>query len=256
MVVVKRSPVDDTEISLSGFQSKLEYVLIDTILSSPDQDVIARKKEIITENLDKKEVRLVLNALMSPTSGGFGATNIQTQALVSGEDLYDTLQRAINKIKDYADGGVLLAGTVVDNGIDNWDKAQAGTLNYRASIKGIDGLLARNNIKLMRVFGTVRETDGGSLNVLLDAESAILVGTNSRRKLPKPITFVRRQIDAELAQLIGAKSATPTRLTLTLNAPINNAGTNTWAIGTYAYESIAVVVTDPNRVVTMTDIVT
>ena len=254
MIPVKRSPVDDTQITLVGYQSKQEHVLIDTILSASDQGVIARKKEIIVDNLDKKEVRLVCQAIVNASSGSFGALNIQSETLDSGEDIYDTIQDAINKTKDYSDGGALLVGTVLDNAIDNWDKAKASTFNYQVNIKGVNGLLARNNVSLIRVFGTVRETDGGSLNVLLDAESGILVGTNSRRKLPKPITFVRRKIDAQLAAIIGATSANPSRLILTLPAPVNNSGVPTWAIGTYAYEQIAVVITDPNRIVTLTDV--
>jgi len=255
MVVVKRSPVSDTEITLAGYSSKFEHFLVTDILSTPDQGFISRKKEIMVENIDKKEVRLITNALLSPTSGGFTASNIQSESLDSGEDLYEVIQNAINKIKDYSNGGTLLAGTSVDNAIDNWDKTKAGTFNYKVSIKGVDGLLARNNIQLLRVFGTVRETDGGALNRLLDAESAILVGTNSKRKLPKPITVVRRLIDPELAQLIGAKSLNPSRIVLTGQAPTNSGTGNVFAIASYAFESIAVVITDPNRVVTMADIV-
>jgi hypothetical protein len=252
ITVVKRSPVGDTELSFSGFSSKLEYILVDAILDASDQNLFARKKEVITDNLDKKELKLVLDACINASSGSFGSANIQTVSLDSGEDIFDVLIQAVHKLEDYGDGFVLIAGTTVKEQIDTYDKDFIGTNNYKADI---EGWLRRKNIKVVKAFGTVVETDGGSASRILDAESFVMVATNSNLAEGKPIVFATRKITPALATLIGADVENAYRAVITNPAPVNNAGTNTWAYGVYAYEKIAVAIVNPLMICTGTNVV-
>ncbi|MBN1467744.1 MAG: hypothetical protein JW924_03380 [Fusobacteriaceae bacterium] len=252
IIPVKRSPVGDTEVTLTGFQSKLEWICVDDILDASDQTLFARKKEIITNNLDKKEVKMVLDGIVNASSGSFVDANVQAITKDSGEDLYDVVQKAIHALEDYGDGFVLLAGTAVKEKIDLYDKEKASTHNYRV---GLNEFLRTKGVNVIKVFGTVVETDGGSANRLLDAESFILVATNSTVASGKPIKFARRQINAELASLMGAKVDEAQRATLALPTPIIDSGENKLAYGTYAYEKIAVVITNPRMIAVALDVV-
>jgi len=254
ITVVKRSPVSDTEVSFSGFQSKLEYILIDAILDASDQEILARKKDIMIDNLDKREIKLVIDAIMSASSGSFGASYIQTVTLDSGEDLYDVILQAFHKLEDYGDGFVLLAGTTVKERIDTWNKDQAGTLNYKNDIYEV---LQRKNCKLVKVFGQVVTSDGGSLTNLMDKESFILIATNSRIAQGKPIHFARRRIKPELAQLIGAsrEANNDYRIFLSHPTPVQSSGDNLGAYGIWAYEKNAVVITNPKMICYGSDVV-
>jgi len=48
-------PVTPVTLTFSGLKSKLEYVLVDTVLGLEDQDALARKKASITRSMDKEE---------------------------------------------------------------------------------------------------------------------------------------------------------------------------------------------------------
>ena len=65
LVVVKRSPMDVTELSFQGLNSKKEYVLLDSVMDSPDQQVLGRKKSRLAHALDKLELRLILAAIVA-----------------------------------------------------------------------------------------------------------------------------------------------------------------------------------------------
>jgi len=249
---VKRNPVGDTEVSFSGFQSKLEWICVDAILDASDQSLFGRKKEIITYNLDKKEVKLVIDGILNASSGSFTASNVQEITADSGEDLYDVIAKAIHQLEDYGDGYEMLAGTAVKEAIDLYDKQKATTHNYRV---GLNEFLRAKGVKVTKVFGTVVETDGGASNRLLDAETFILVATNSRVAQGKPIKFARRQIDASLATLMGADVDSAQRATIAIPTPVIDSGTNKLAYGTYAYEKIAVVITNPRMIAVARDVV-
>jgi len=48
ITTVKRSPLSDVELTFTGYNSKMDYVLVDDILNSVDTDALSRRKEAIT----------------------------------------------------------------------------------------------------------------------------------------------------------------------------------------------------------------
>ena len=62
---VKRTPLQDVELSFSGLNSKLDYVLVEDILNKVDTNALARRKEAITRGMDKYELKLILDSMMS-----------------------------------------------------------------------------------------------------------------------------------------------------------------------------------------------
>ena len=252
ITVVKKTPLDDSVLCFDGFQSKLEWVPIDVLLSKSDQDLIARRKRIMTDNLDKKEVKLVLDGIVSAASGSFADTYIQTvSGQSSANDLYDVFYNMIEKVEDFGDGYELLLGTSVYKEYQKYDKVKAESHNYKVGLKQF---LKDNNVNVTKVFGKVRVSDGGSLVSLLDPKTAILVSTNSR--LPgaegKPILFVRRKIDAEIAKKIGVAPDKAQRIVLEHPAPIQSDG-NKFGVGVFAYEQIVTAITNPKQIVVCAD---
>ena len=64
ITTVKRSPTGDAELTFSGLQSRLEYILIDDMLAETDNtQVIARRKVSITRGMDKRELKTILDGI-------------------------------------------------------------------------------------------------------------------------------------------------------------------------------------------------
>jgi len=252
ITVVKKTPLNDSVLSFDGFQSKLEWVPIDVLLSSSDQSLIARRKRIMTDNLDKKEVKLVLDALVNAASGSFADNYIQTVAgQSSANDLYDVFYNMIEAVQDFGDGFELLLGVDVYKEYQKYDKVKAESHNYKVGLKQF---LKDNNVNVTKVFGKVVVVDGNPAVRLLDSKTAILVSTNSR--LPgaegKPILFVRRKINADIAAKIGVSPDKAQRIVLEHPAPIQSDG-NKFGVGVFAYEQIVTAVTNPKQIVVCVD---
>jgi len=251
MVRVRRTPVADTELTFQGLNSRLEYVLVDAILASPDTNVLARKKARISAGMDKLELKLILDAIISDS----GVTTITP---ASGEDLYDVVMNMKHDVEDYGNDYVLLCGSNVMNALDTFDKDNAGTFNYNVTIKD---MLAKNGIKAVKVFGQVKtgsaannESDSGSTASLLDANKCVLVARNSTIAQGKPLHFVRRKVSADIAALMGASVDTAQRALIVNPTPVNVAGVNTLAYGVYGYESIIWAVKNVNAIVKSADL--
>jgi len=243
LVTVKRTPTGDAELTFTGLNSKLEYVLIDDILAETDNvSVLARRKNSITRGMDKREVYTILTAILAKTAGYVPGVNVREYTVASGDDLYDVIMGMKHTIENYGDNFVLLAGSTAKEGIDTYDKDQAGTLNYNVNLMGSIGKLG---ISVLKVFGGVELTNGGGETVIMDAKKMILVARNSRIAEGKPIKFVRRRISPEIAQLMGADVNSAQRALFTNPAPVNLAGVNTLAYGVYGYESIIFTITNP-----------
>lgn len=235
MTVVKRSPVSETELTFQGLNSRIEYVLVDTILSSVDNKVLARKKERIAAGLDKLELKLIIDAVMA-------SADISTIAIPSGGDLYDTFMTAKHQLEDYGDNFLALVGSTVKEKIDTYDKDKAGSFYYRVGIKQ---MLTDAGIKTVKIFGSVKTgtnadnvADTGVSRRVMSSSRFILVARNSTIADGKPLHFVRRKISADIAKLMGANVDTAQRATVVLPTPVNVAGSNTLGYGIYAYESI------------------
>jgi len=244
ITVVKRTPLSDTQLTFKGLNSKLEYVLLENVLSSPDVDVLGRKKERISHGMDKLELRLILKAIMD-------ASGIATITPVSGEDIYDVIMRAKHAIEDYGDNFVLLVGSTVKEKIDTYDKDNVTSFNYNVALKA---RLKDVDIEVVKIFGKVKTTGDSVSTVLLDANKMILVARNSRIAEGKPLHFVRRRISPDIAKLMGADVDKAQRALIVNPTPVNVAGTNTLAYGVYGYESYIWCVKNPKAIVKTSDL--
>jgi hypothetical protein len=241
----------------------LEYVLVDSVLASPDTDVLARKKERIASAMDKLELRMILNAIIDgKTPGMVGGTHsledsVQTATLASGDDLYDVILKMKHKIEDYGDNYAFLVGSTIKEKIDTFDKDYVGSFYYNVTLST---KLRELGIEVMKIFGTVKWTshttglhnigsggyaDDSSATALLNATKCVLVARNSRISKGKPVIFVRRKIKPEIAKLMGADVDKAQRALIVNPCFINNAGVDTLAYGVCGYESIIWAIVNP-----------
>jgi len=260
ITTIKKNPLGDTQISFTGFNSRMEYVLVDDVLGSPDTQVLARKKEKITRGLDKRELQLLINAIEgSSDTGNFqnnlpSGASIQSRDAVTGEDLYDVFIAMKHLLEDYGDNFIALVGSTVKEKIDTYEKenAEAGGFTYRVGLKE---MLKDVGIEVVKVFGKVH--NGSSDAVLLDTNHIIMVAKNSRLAQGKPVKFVRRRISPEIAKLMGADIDNAQRATIVGNTPViadpgvsGSTVSNLLAYSIYAYESLVMAIVNPLAICT------
>ncbi len=249
ITVVKKSPVGDAEIGFSDLNSKLEYVLISDILTETDNtSVLARRKESITRSMDKREVSAIITAILDKSAGYLPGIDPE-EVTMTGNDIYDVIMALKHKVEDYGTDFVLLCGSAVKEAIDNYDKAQAGTLNYNVTLPA---KLKELGIEVIKVFGNVAYDDGttgsGSDARIMNTNKMILVAKNSRIALGKPITFIRRKINAEIAKLMGANVDTAQRAIIVNPTPVNSGSANLLAYGIHGFESMTFTITNPKAI--------
>lgn len=243
ITVVKRTPTGDAELTFDGYNSKLEYVLIDDILAETDNvQVLGRRKQSITRAMDKRELYAIVTALLAKTAGKLPGVEPHEVAPDSADDLYDVIIAMKHKVEDYGDNFVLLCGTTVKEKIDTYDKDQASSFNYNVTLPL---KLKALGIDVLKVFGKVELTDGGGETAIMDSKKAVLIARNSRVAEGKPIKFVRRKIGAEIARLMGADVDKAQRALMVNPTPVIVSGTNTLAYGVYGYESVIFSITNP-----------
>ncbi len=245
ITVVKKTPLDDTELSFQGLNSKMEYVLVEAVLNSPDTQILGRRKESITRGMDKRELKAILDGIIASTRCP-SSVNVPAVTIATGDDLYDVIMKAKHLVEDYGDNYTLLAGSTVKEAIDNYDKDQASTFNYSVTL---NVKLAELGIKVTKIFGKVEVTDGGGELALLNAKKAILVAKNSRVTEGKPIKFVRRKLNAVIAERMGADVDNAQRAIIVGQVPTIVSGTNTLAYSVYGYESNIYCITNPKALV-------
>lgn len=243
VTAVKRSPMDVTELSFQGLNSKKEYVLLDTVMDSPDQMVLGRKKNRITHALDKLELRLILAAITASDA-------VSTVTLDSGEDLYDVIVQAKQAVEDYGDKFILLAGSDVNNKLDTYDKDNASTFNYNVTIRD---KISKMGIEVVKIFGSVKYTGDETMTALLDADRFILIARNSRIAEGKPLAFVRKKVSPLIAQQMGASVDNAQRALIVDKALTNIDGTDTLGYGVIAYEKIIWAILNPKAIVKCTN---
>ncbi len=246
IVVKKRSPLGDTEVSFTGLNSKMEYVLLTDVLASPDTKKLARRKASITRGMDKRELKTLIELVETDNATLKPGQDITRDDPSSGEDLYDAIMSMVHTVENYGDKYVLLCGSSVKIAIDNYDKAQAATLNYKMAIKD---MLANADIEIVKVFGQISVVSNETESDIMNANHAILVAKNSRISNGKPIKFIRRKIDAATAALMGAEVDSAERAIVVLPTPLNIGGLNTVGFGTFGIESISYFVSNPKSIV-------
>jgi len=243
ITTVKRTPTGDAELAFSGLNSKLEYVLIDDILAETDNtSVLARRKSSITRAMDKKEVKNIVDALLAKTASYLPGVDPHEYTTVTGEDLYDAILGMKHLVEDFGDNFVLLVGSTVKEAIDTFDKDKAGTFNYSVTLSA---KLKELGITVVKMFGQVESTATGGAEDIMNKKKLILVARDSSIAEGKPIKFVRRIINPDIARLMGAEIDSAQRALVVGGTPVNLAGVNTLAYSIYGYESQIFTITNP-----------
>jgi hypothetical protein len=246
IVPVKRNPLGIIEMTFQGLNSKLEYVLLDAVLASPDTDILSRRKESITRGMDKRELKLILDAIINGTATYMPGAKLPFAYAKTGADLYDTLVGMKHALEDYGDQYLLLAGSRVKEAIDLYDKSNVGTFRYNVTLPA---KLRELGIDVMKIYGKVGSvTDESVEDYMLDPFKCILVAKNSRIAEGKPIKFIRRKITPEIAKLMGAEVNEAQRAIVVNPTPVNVAGSNTLAYGVFGYESIIFAITNTKAI--------
>ena len=225
IVSAKKGCEAATKLVFAGLQSDLAYVTVNEVLNSKDQSAIARKKAAITRSMDKEEVVRLIALVCAAAS--------QEVVKQVGQDIYDVLLTMVHKIEDYGDEYVLLAGATLSEKIDTYDKDNVDTFHYRIGIKET---LAQLGIKKIKVVGSVK-LDGGAYAKVLADNAGVLVARNSQLKVGRPILFVRRLINPEVAAGMGVDSAE--RLIQVAQTPsLIDTGKHILGYGVFGYESV------------------
>jgi hypothetical protein len=226
----KLTPNAATALTFQGLQSKLEYVLINDVMAgsngnSPDTGVLGGKKAAISRGMDKEEVRRLMALCLAQAS--------QEVTQASGEDLYDLIVKMVHKVEDYGDNYVLLVGSTVKEAIDVYDKVNADNFNYRV---GLDEYLKKAGIKVVKVAGIFTNSTG-SAQRMLAVDKLVLIARDSTIAAGKPLTFIRRKVNPEIAKMMNAESAE--RLVSVAQAPSIIDGTNNLlGYGVFGFEAV------------------
>lgn len=250
---VKRTPLTDVELTFTGLNSKLDYVLVEDVLNKVDTNALARRKEAISRGMDKRELKIILDALLTPTNSVFPHNEVggYSVSVVSGDDIYDVFFKAKHGVEDYGDDFHALVGTTVKEKIDTYDKDNASTLNYNVALMD---RLAKVGIGVRKIFGKVSTATDETEASLLDSKKMVLVARNSTIAEGKPIQFVRRKINPAIAKLMGADVDMAQRAVIVSQTPvpINTSGTTDLVLGyaVYGYESVVIAVKNPKAIAT------
>lgn len=246
---VKKSPIDDTEISFGPINSNFEWVALQKVINSPDLKVFQRKRNRIVAGMDKYELYYVIQAIKNgtnkPTSIGMNVTTP-----TSGQDIYDVIKDSYNTIRTYGTDYVMLAGTDVVNKIDSWSKDNASINNYDVSL---EGFLQSKRIQVIEVAEELQTTQGGASARILDRDEYILVARKSNLDGGKPIVFARKEIPASVANEAEVDVDNKQRIIFTDGVPqyINFTGTTkpTLGYGVYGFGEIAIAIHNPLSIV-------
>ena len=250
---VKRTPLTDVELTFSGLNSKLEYVLVEDVLNKVDTNALARRKASITRGMDKRELKIILDAILSPSSSQFPSNEVGgfSTTVSSGDDIYDVFMAAKHGIEDYGDDYVALVGSTVKEKIDTYDKDNATSFNYNVTLSD---RLAKVGIQVRKIFGKVSTATNESESALLNAKKMILVARNSTIANGKPIEFVRRKISPEIAKLMGADVDNAQRAIIVGMTPVHvevsGSMQNVLGYSVYGYESVVMCVKNPKAIAT------
>jgi len=212
-----------------GLKSKLEYVLVDTVLGLEDQDALGRKKASITRAMDKEELRRILAGILS-----LGACEV-TVGIVAGA-IYENILKLKQAVEDYGDNYVLLVSPDVKAKFDSYEIDNAVAVrSYEVSLKN---MLADAGITVIKIVGKVNGAN------LMTAETAILIARDSTLAAGKPIYFIRRLISPAIAAQMGIEAGE--RLISVAQVPtiVNVDGLNILGYGTFGYESISLSITN------------
>lgn len=230
-----------TKLDFAYLQSKLEYVLVQELAESPDQNALARRKVSISRAMDKVELKRVLDSVIA-LNGDTAVGNVDQEVTrETGMDIYDLIVKMVRKVSPFGDNYVLLTGIDADNEIEDYDKKNAeGNFAYPVPIKQ---MLKDKGITKIKVFENIQvrnaaDNSGADVPVLA-TDKMVLVARNSKLLAGKPILFIRRQIRDLVANAGGTVDAKERGL-YTAETPtvLYNEDTLTHGYGIFGFESL------------------
>lgn len=247
---LKITPVTPTLLTPLGKRSNLDYVLVNEILSN-DVNALARRKASMARGLDK----LMLKEIFDGITGG----GIASQAYVAesaNSDIYEIIMGMKTSIEDVGDGFELFVGSTISSAIDMYDKNHANSFNYSVGIKK---MLADNNIKVTKIFGSVTTGsmfESGVDTDLLAEDSMVLIAVNSHLAEGKPINVVRRKISSAASLLLSGTEIVDAqeRLLCSVAMPMPVSGDYTIACGCFAYAQWVITIQNKYAVSYMTGV--
>lgn len=251
LVQVKRTPLEDVQLTFKHYNSKKEYVLVSEMMDTVDTDALAARKRSITRGMDKKELQIITNALVTPTDEVYPENDIANAGItvVSGDDIYDCFVRAVHKLEDYGDSYSALVGVTVKEKIDTFSKENATTNYYDVRLKA---KITELGVKIHKVYGKVADSAESETD-LLDKKKFIMIAADSSLEKGKPISFIRRRIPASLAEQMGADVDSAERAMFIGKSPesVNDSGVSSDILGysVFGYCSYILCVTNPAGVV-------
>jgi len=245
--VIKRSALGDTELSFTGLQSKLEYVLVDDILNNPDTKKLSRRKGSITRGMDKREVKFLIDLIETASTVLKPGDDVTDYDAETAEDLYDIFIGMKHDVEDYGTDFIALISTDVKEAIDTYDKDNVASFNYRIGLR--EELKKMDINEIIKVFGQVASVTAETEAAIMASGHGILVARNSRIAEGKPIKFVRRILNADMAALMGAEVDSAQRALIAGTTPVNISGTNTLGYSIYGAEWVCYFISNPKAIV-------
>jgi hypothetical protein len=221
-------PVTPATLSFVGLKSKLEYVLVDTVLGLEDQGALARKKASLTRAMDKEELRRIIAGILL-----VAASEVTT---VVADEIYENFLKMIQQVEDYGDNYVLLVSPDVQAKIDSYEIDNAVAVrSYEVSLRQ---MLKDAGVTVIKIVGKVNGAN------LITAKTAILIARDSTLAAGKPIYFIRRSINPAIAAQMGIEGGE--RLVSVAQVPtiVNADGLNYLGYGCFGYESISLSITN------------
>jgi len=223
------TPVTPATLTFTGLKSKLEYVLVDTVLGLEDQGALARKKASITRAMDKEELRRILAGILS-----LGACEV-TVGIVAGA-IYENFLVLKQAVEDYGDNFVMLVSPDVQAKIDSYEIDNAVAVrSYNVSLKQ---MLKDAGITVIKIVGKVNGAN------MMTTKTAILIARDSTLAAGRPIYFIRRLINPAIAAQMGIEGGE--RLISVAQVPtiVSADGLNLLGYGCFGYESISLSITN------------
>lgn len=231
----RKSPSGATLLQFAGLQTDLAYVTINEVLNAKDQTALARKKAAIARGMDKEEIVRIISAILQ--LDGLSGRPDQSVTVLSGEDLYDGILKMVHKVEDFGDKFLLIVGSTVSEKIDTFDKDNADNFHYRVGLKETMANLGITKVKVP-AYAKIK-LDGGASASVLGAHQAILVCLESQLKVGKPILFVRRKINPEIAAGMGVNPDEAYRLISVAQTPtVISSAKNILGYGCFGYENL------------------
>ena len=231
----RKVPNVATEISLSGYQTELTYVSLDSLATARDITGLARQKVSISRAMDNFELKSMLDLILA----------IPSQEIVktTGQDLYDGIVALVHKVAQYGTNYKLLVSVDIWEAINLYDKSMVTTFEYKL---GIFDMLKQFGIEVIKIVGDIQLNSGTGItpDPILAPNTAILVAVNSTISDKLPCLLLRRKFSPEVSKAVGAEGSAE-RIILTIgDLRVINNDKNILGYGICGYCNVGFAVTN------------